>query len=61
MKLFLVQALIFILGVILMVIDGSGGYVENMTYVSYLGASLCVIGIGFHLIWTIILKIKKLF
>jgi hypothetical protein len=40
----------FIIGAILMMIDGSGGYKENMTWVSYLGVSLCISGIGFTFI-----------
>jgi hypothetical protein len=46
----IIQVSMFIIGAILMMIDGSGGYKENMTWVSYLGVSLCISGIGFTFI-----------
>lgn len=62
-KIVIVQVLIFILGVILMITDGSGGYIKDMTWLSYTGVILCILGIGFTYIkggiQLLIEKIKK--
>ncbi len=52
MKLFLLQAVIFIIGVILLIIDDSRGYFINMSIMSYIGTFLCVIGIAFRFIYS---------
>jgi len=59
----IIQVLITILGIVLMIIDGSGGYIKNMTWISYFGIGLCILGIGFAYIkggiQILIEKIKK--
>lgn len=45
-----VQLLIFALGVILIWIDGSGGYISNMTWLSAVGVTLLPIAIAFQYI-----------
>lgn len=44
-----IQVILFIVGAILLGVD-SGGYKENMTWVSYFGIGLCILGIGFTFI-----------
>jgi hypothetical protein len=47
MAIYIINVLLFLAGVLLMILDGSGGYTANMTWMSYLGIGLCILGIGF--------------
>lgn len=44
---YIINILLFGIGVALLLIDGSGGYIDQMTGLSYLGIGFCILGIGF--------------
>lgn len=59
MKIIAIQILIFLLGVVLLVVDGSGGHIENASFISLLGIITCVVGIGFSKLIELIGSLKK--
>ena len=62
MKYLIIQGLLFLLGLILFFVDGSGGYTENMTSISYIGLILMFTGLALQLIvGGLVWAFKKIF
>jgi len=53
-NLFIQSALIFLVGVVCLYVDRSGGYYSKSSWISAVGMVLCVIGIGWTHICAII-------
>ncbi len=59
MKIVIIQVLLFLLGVVLLIVDGSGGHIANASFISVLGIVSCVIGIGLSQLLGLISSLKK--
>lgn len=51
----------FIIGCLLLLIDGSNGMISEMSFISYIGISCIIIGVGINIFAIIIQKIIAYF
>lgn len=61
LKIILIQVSFFIIGCLLLLIDGSNGMISEMSFISYIGISCIIIGVGINIFAIIIQKIIAYF
>jgi len=52
-------ALIFVIGCVLLWLDGSGGHWDKATWVSYVGGGVCILGVFWYPVSTLIRAFKE--